>query len=146
MTSTTTSTTISVDATNAAQAQAWDGREGDYWAANADSFEQSLARYDAALFAAAAIRHGDHVLDVGCGTGSTTRQAGHGTATGIDLSVAMTAVARAAAVRASVGTRNACFLQGGGDAQVYPFRCLSVSKREHARSLGSLAFRGAVPV
>jgi SAM-dependent methyltransferase len=61
------------------------------------------------------------VLDVGCGTGSTTRKAARqavgGTATGIDLSAAMIAVARAAAVRASVG--NACFLQG--DVQVYPF-------------------------
>ncbi len=65
MTSTTTSTAVPVDPTNAAQAQAWDGREGDYWAANAASFEQSLARYDAAFFAAAAIRPGDHVLDVG---------------------------------------------------------------------------------
>jgi SAM-dependent methyltransferase len=121
MTSTTTSTAVPVDPMNAAQAQAWDGREGDYWAANADSFEQSLARYDAALFAAAAIRPGDHVLDVGCGTGSTTReaarQAGHGTATGVDLSAAMITFARAAAVGTGVG--NACFLQG--DAQVYPF-------------------------
>jgi SAM-dependent methyltransferase len=121
MTSTTTSTAVPVDPTNAAQSQAWDGREGDYWAANADSFEQSLAGYEAALFAAAAIRPGDHVLDVGCGTGSTTReaarQADRGTATGVDLSAAMITFARAAAVSTGVG--NACFLQG--DAQVYPF-------------------------
>jgi SAM-dependent methyltransferase len=113
--------TISVALSNAAQLRAWDGTEGDYWAANAVRFERSLANYDAALFAAAAIRPAQHVLDVGCGTGATTREAARratgGTATGIDLSTSMIAVARAAAERAGVG--NACFLQG--DAQVYPF-------------------------
>jgi SAM-dependent methyltransferase len=112
------STVIPVDPTNVAQAQAWDGAEGDYWAVNAGAFEQSLAGYDPALFAAAAIRPGDHVLDVGCGTGSTTREAARradpGSATGIDLSGAMIAVARAGA-----RVRGARFVQG--DAQVYPF-------------------------
>jgi hypothetical protein len=51
-----TSTVVPVDPTNAAQSQAWDGSEGDYWAAHADTFEQSMAGYDAAFFAAAAIR------------------------------------------------------------------------------------------
>jgi SAM-dependent methyltransferase len=108
--------TSSVDPSNAAQLQAWDGTEGDYWAANATRLEESTAGYDGPLFAAAAIRPGHHVLDVGCGTGSTTREAarraGAGTATGIDLSAAMIAVARAHA-------GNARFVHG--DAQVYPF-------------------------
>jgi len=108
--------TISVAPSNAAQLQAWDGTEGDYWAANATRFERSLAGYDGAFFDAAAIRPGDHVLDVGCGTGSTTREAARrasaGTATGVDLSGAMIAVARARG-------GNARFLRG--DAQVHPF-------------------------
>jgi SAM-dependent methyltransferase len=107
--------TISIDPSNAGQLQAWDGTEGDYWAANAARFERSLAGYDDPLFAAAAVRPGHHVLDVGCGTGSTTREAARrahpGTATGIDLSTAMIAVARASA-------GGACYLQG--DAQVFP--------------------------
>ncbi len=108
--------TISVDPSNAAQLQAWDGTEGDYWAANAARFERSLAGYDGAFFAAAAIHPGHHVLDVGCGTGATTREAARratgGTATGIDLSSAMIALASARGA-------NARFLQG--DAQVHPF-------------------------
>lgn len=107
--------TISIAPSNAAQLQAWDGTEGDYWAANADRFERSLAGYDDQLFVAAAVRPGHHVLDVGCGTGATTREAARrahpGTATGLDLSTAMIAVARA-------GAGHACFLQG--DAQVFP--------------------------
>jgi SAM-dependent methyltransferase len=109
-------TSIPVDPSNAAQLQAWDGTEGGYWAANATRFERSLAGYDGAFFAAAAIRPGHDVLDVGCGTGSTTREAARrahpGTATGIDLSSAMIAVARSRAA----GAR---FVQG--DAQVHPF-------------------------
>src|SRR5918992_2952013 len=106
---------------NFAQQQAWDGAEGDYWAANATRFELSTAGYDAAFFAAANLRPGDHVLDVGCGTGATTREAARrapgGTATGIDLSAAMLDVARATATQE--GLRGVDFLHG--DAQVHPF-------------------------
>jgi SAM-dependent methyltransferase len=109
-------TSISIDPSNAGQLQAWDGTEGGYWAANSARFERSLAGYDDALFAAAGIRPGHHVLDVGCGTGSTTREAARrapgGTATGIDLSAAMLAVARRHG-------GNTGFVQG--DAQVHPF-------------------------
>jgi SAM-dependent methyltransferase len=113
-----TSTMDPVDPTNADQARAWDGAEGDYWATHAGAFERAPAGYDAALFAAAAIRPGDHVLDVGCGTGATTREAARraepGSATGIDLSAAMIAVARGGS-----GRPNVRFVRG--DAQVYPF-------------------------
>jgi SAM-dependent methyltransferase len=115
MTSTMTGT---VDPANAAQAQAWDGAEGEYWAAHAGAFERAVAGYDPPLFAAAAIRPGDHVLDVGCGTGATTREAARraepGSATGIDLSGAMIEVAQRA------GGANVRYVQG--DAQVHPFR------------------------
>ena len=106
---------------NADQLKAWDTTEGAFWAEQADLVEHSLQRYDDWLLRAAAIRDGDRVLDVGCGTGSTTRAAawltGSGTALGVDLSSPMLAVA---ADRArDTGARNATYLQA--DAQVHPF-------------------------
>ena len=107
---------------NADQLKAWDTTEGVFWAEQAELFEHSLERYDDWLLRAAAIREGDRVLDVGCGTGSTTRAAawltGSGTALGVDLSSPMLAVA---ADRArDTGAGNATYLQA--DAQVHPFQ------------------------
>ncbi|MEV5965261.1 methyltransferase domain-containing protein [Kribbella sp. NPDC051952] len=106
---------------NADQLTAWDTAEGVFWAEHAELFEHSLQRYDDWLLRAAGIRDGDQVLDVGCGTGSTTRSAawlaGSGTALGVDLSSPMLTVA---ALRArDAGTGNATYLQA--DAQVHPF-------------------------
>lgn len=115
------STQLRVDPSNAEQLEAWDGDEGAYWAGHAERFEQALARYDRAFFAAAAIDSGAHVLDIGCGTGGTTREAGRcatsGSALGVDLSAAMLDVARRAGARE--GLVNVRFEQA--DAQVYPF-------------------------
>ncbi|GIJ73089.1 class I SAM-dependent methyltransferase [Virgisporangium ochraceum] len=107
---------MNVDPTNAGQAQAWDGDEGGYWATHADRFDRSLARYQPEFMAAAGIRPGSAVLDIGCGTGETTRaavRAGAASAVGIDLSADMIAVASS---RALPGTT---FVQG--DAQIHPF-------------------------
>jgi SAM-dependent methyltransferase len=103
------------------QERAWDGAEGDLWAAHADLLEGSAARYDAPLLDAARIGLDSRVLDVGCGTGPLTRaaarQAPGGTALGVDLSTAMIAVAASRAARA--GLLNTAFLRA--DAQVHPF-------------------------
>lgn len=117
----TDTTPIHVDATNADQLKAWDGGEGDYWAANADLYDASIDRYHHALLALAAIAPADAVLDIGCGTGQTTRDAARlassGTALGIDLSSSMLDVARSRAE--SEGVHNATFVQS--DAQIHPF-------------------------
>ncbi|MHC1559520.1 class I SAM-dependent methyltransferase [Actinomycetospora sp. C-140] len=114
-------TTLTIDPTNTAQAQAWDGREGGYWATHADRFDTALARYQPAFHAAAGIEADHRVLDVGCGTGLTTRAAARaapaGEALGIDLSTRMLDVARARA--AAGGLVNASFARA--DAQVHPF-------------------------
>jgi SAM-dependent methyltransferase len=106
---------------NAAQADAWDGDEGRFWAEHADHFDAALRGYRAAFLDAARLLPTDAVLDVGCGAGETTldaaRTASAGTALGVDLSAAMLEVARARA--ATAGLDNATFLQA--DAQVHPF-------------------------
>jgi len=104
---------------NAAQEQAWDGAEGGLWALHADLLEKVFERYDGPLLDAARIAAGVRVLDVGCGTGSLTREAARRAAPapvlGVDLSATMIDVARARAA----GLGNAGFVRA--DAQVHPF-------------------------
>ncbi len=100
---------------------AWDGDEGAHWAANADRYDETVRAHHARLFEAAAIGAGEAVLDIGCGTGRTTRDAaraaGSGRALGVDLSGPMLMVARDRAV--TEGLTNVEFLQA--DAQVHGF-------------------------
>jgi SAM-dependent methyltransferase len=106
---------------NAEQADAWDGDEGEHWAAHQDRYDTMSEPFTPPLFEAAALGPRKEVLDVGCGCGYTTRAAaraaGHGHALGVDLSHAMLERARAAA--AADGLTNVRFEQG--DAQVHPF-------------------------
>ena len=108
-----------VDPANADQARAWDGTEGAFWADHPDAFDRTMAAYDPVLLAAAELHPGEHVLDVGCGTGSTTRAAAvrcaPGHALGVDLSAAMVEVARSSAA----GLVNVSFEHV--DAQVHDF-------------------------
>jgi SAM-dependent methyltransferase len=117
----TTTSTLPVDPANREQLRAWDGDEGAYWAAHPEHFERALARYDEAFFEAAAIARADRVLDIGCGTGSTTRgaarEATEGSVLGVDLSSAMLEIARRRA--AAEGIDNVRFEQV--DAQIHSF-------------------------
>lgn len=112
---------VRIDPSNRDQLRAWDGGEGRYWAANADYYDRSVAHHHRALFAAAAIAAADRVLDIGCGTGQTTRDAARaasaGSAVGVDLSAEMLAVARLRT--AAEGLPNATFEQA--DAQIHHF-------------------------
>jgi tRNA G46 methylase TrmB len=98
-------------AANDEQAGYWNGDEAAHW----------LAPFTGHLLAAAAIGGADRVVDIGCGTGSTTRAAARaaiqGEALGVDLSAAML---RQAARRAQEeGLTNVGFEHG--DAQVHRF-------------------------
>ncbi|MER6257778.1 class I SAM-dependent methyltransferase [Streptomyces sp. NPDC001584] len=113
--------TLQVAPSNAEQARAWDGQEGAYWAEHADRFDRAISPYRTRLLAAADVSATDHVMDIGCGTGETTRdvagQASSGLALGVDLSAAMLRVARRRA--ADEGLHNTDFMQA--DAQVHAF-------------------------
>jgi SAM-dependent methyltransferase len=110
-----------VDPTNTDQAQAWDGDEGAYWSAHAEHFDKAVAAYHDRFMASAEIATSDRVLDIGCGTGQTTRDAARsardGSAYGVDLSGRMINLARRLAAEEQIA--NASFDQV--DAQIHPF-------------------------
>lgn len=106
---------------NVEMAKAWDGEEGDQWTEYADFYEAAGTRIWDRVLEISPIAPADRVLDVGCGTGVSTRAAGHlasaGAVLGVDLSARMLEEAKRRA-RAE-GLTNVEFLQG--DAQVHPF-------------------------
>lgn len=86
-----------------------------------DFYDAELDALDAHLRAVTAVRPHEHVLDVGCGTGLTTRRAARaavdGRAVGVDLSAPM--LGRARRLSAEEGLRNVVFLRT--DAATHPF-------------------------
>ncbi|MFF9815527.1 class I SAM-dependent methyltransferase [Streptomyces sp. NPDC014006] len=109
------------DVVNTEQAQAWNGPEGDHWARHQDRWNAVNQDFNEPLLDAAGITGAHRVLDLGCGSGQTTRlaalRAPRGHAVGLDLSGPMLAAARDRAERE--GIANLSFVQG--DAQVHPF-------------------------
>ena len=94
----------------------WNGPTARFWADHDDWYDALLAGHGEALFEAATPRPGEHVLDIGCGCGSTTLlaaravAAGDGTALGVDISQAM--IDRAHSRAAEAGVENARFELG----------------------------------
>jgi SAM-dependent methyltransferase len=106
---------------NTDQAEHWNsGDDLTHWITNQARYDRMNEPFAALILAAADLRPGRHVLDVGCGWGGTTLAAARviapGQAVGLDLSGPMLARAKAAAEVA--GLPNAVFQQG--DAQVHP--------------------------
>jgi len=105
-----------VEIVNTAQSEAWNGYEGQHWAANSDRYDAVNSGFNHHLLDK--VRDGDRVLDIGCGNGQLTRlaagRAEH--ALGVDLSAPMLATARERAA----GVPNVRFERG--DVQVHPFR------------------------
>ena len=116
---------VTVHQSNADAQRGWES-DGEFWAANDERFDANMAGYERQLLAAAAISAGESVLDIGCGTGPTTRDAAHlavdGRVVGIDLSPAM--IARAWQRTRDQELRNVDFILG--DAQIYPFDAGSI--------------------
>jgi len=109
------------DIANADQARSWDGDDGAHWTEHEQAYNASTARHTAHLWRAAAIASDDRVLDIGCGTGQTTRDAARaasrGSALGVDLSSRQ--IERAREHARDEGLHNVSFEQA--DAQVHPF-------------------------
>jgi SAM-dependent methyltransferase len=84
-------------------------------------YDAELHRYHVRLLPAFELCPGDHVLDIGCGTGQTTRDAaravGTGSALGVDVSERMVATARR--LTRDAGLHNATFVEA--DAQTHAF-------------------------
>ena len=84
-------------------------------------YDAELRRHDEVLRRACAIQVRDHVLDIGCGAGQTTRQAARtarsGSALGVDVSGP--AIERARELARAEDLRNVTFERA--DAQVYRF-------------------------
>ena len=84
-------------------------------------YDTELQSHNGALLRACAIRSHEHVLDIGCGTGQTTREAARlaatGSALGVDIMEPM--IARARELAAVEGLHNVRFEHG--DAQVHGF-------------------------
>ena len=106
---------------NVEQAAAWDGEEGDRWTKYEERYEATSRRHGRRLLNAAHITADEHVLDIGCGCGESTRDAARaavsGMALGVDLSARM--IARARERSRAEGLTNVRFEQA--DAQVYLF-------------------------
>lgn len=86
-----------------------------------DHYDSELRAYNERLRAVMVVGQADHVLDIGCGTGQTTRDAARaatlGSALGVDISEEMLERARFRSVEE--GVSNVAFERG--DAQIHPF-------------------------
>ena len=87
----------------------------------ADFYDAELRRYDEHFRAALKVCPGDHVLDIGCGAGQSTREAArsavHGGVVGVDVSEEMLSVARQRS--SAEGQQNVIFERA--DAQTHAF-------------------------
>lgn len=106
---------------NEAMAAAWNGGDGEHWAAFAERYESGSVRITAAFLAATRVADGDRVLDVGCGNGGLSIEIAQKTPTGsvlgVDLSSQM--LDNAGKHAAEAGLTNVSFERA--DAQTFGF-------------------------
>jgi SAM-dependent methyltransferase len=87
---------------NAEQFEMWNGRVGQKWARLQERTDLMLNNINDALMSFVAAKPGEHVLDIGCGCGTTTFRlqmsvGSGGSVAGVDISAPMLDVARARA-------------------------------------------------
>src|SRR6266853_1819734 len=84
---------------NTAQIEYWNGGAAETWVAQQERLDRELDPLGRAALVALAPRRGEHLLDVGCGSGQTTLQLADalgsaGRVVGIDVSLPLLAAAR----------------------------------------------------
>src|SRR5580700_5254551 len=95
-------TNASSDASAASQAEqiaSWNGQLGERWVLQQQTLDRAFSAFAARLLELADPRPGQRVLDIGCGTGTTTLAASEavgqtGRVVGVDVSVPMLGRAR----------------------------------------------------
>ncbi len=112
------------DTSNADQIEFWNGPAGQRWAKHQENMDRNMRAITAALLPFAAPQPGERVLDLGCGSGTTTLLLAEavgagGNATGIDISVPMLALAR---TRAAGQWSNVEFIEA--DASAFAFEAM----------------------
>lgn len=103
------------------QAKLWNGTAGQAWIEAQEMMDGMFELFERMLVEPIEVDSGARVLDIGCGTGSTTiaaarRVGARGRAIGIDISEPMIAFARDRASRAGSTATFVC-----ADAQTHPF-------------------------
>lgn len=110
-----------METANVEQAAAWNGHEGEHWTEHADRYDRAGRRHWQRLLDADLVGTSDAVVDIGCGTGKSTRDvaraATQGSVLGVDLSAVMLDRARECTI--ADGLVNVTYVQG--DAQVHRF-------------------------
>ncbi|MGR3291389.1 MAG: class I SAM-dependent methyltransferase, partial [Paracoccaceae bacterium] len=107
---------------NAAQAEYWSSDAGQKWLDYESALDASMAGILQRLFERTNIRPGEHLLDIGCGTGVSTCEAASlttatGNVTGLDISELMLERAQVRSQNAGIG--NTRFILA--DAQTHAF-------------------------
>jgi SAM-dependent methyltransferase len=110
---------------NEDQTAQWNGVAGRAWVEAQESLDRLFKPFEDLLVEAVAARHATRVLDIGCGTGSTTlaiagQVGAQGRSVGLDISEPMIALARARAEREGAHASFIC-----ADAQTHAFEAAS---------------------
>jgi SAM-dependent methyltransferase len=106
---------------NAKQVADWNGSVGERWAADQERTDRLVRPFGDAAIAAARVRPGEAVLDVGCGCGDTSLAVAamvgpQGKVVGVDVSAPMLDVAR----RRAAGIENVTFIEGDASRAALP--------------------------
>ena len=92
-------------------------------------YDAELQMHNKVLRRACGIGHNDHVLDIGCGSGQTTRDAARfataGLAVGVDNSASM--IARARQLTESESLHNVSFLQADAETHHFPSKSFDIA-------------------